>query len=491
MTAAMCGVLCISGVILTTGFYTTVILTLLLLLCVAGFLLRHFWCRAAKLGKELSDEKQARNDLSGFLSHFSTRLRGDEGFEGVMHITAANIAEKIDAESVCIYEFRNDVFTGAGIHGNYPLIHGFKNTPLTTRQHLIEALHNENIVAGVGFPGFLLVSKEPVLIPDAKSDLRFNRFSDRQALGSVMAVPLLQDGSVAGIVCAVGNKKHPGHSFSTQQFESLRRLSGEIRMVQTLVQVYLEINRRDRIDQELHLTRQIQNSLLPASFPVWGDFTIDAKTRSAKEVNGDYYDFVEIDNDRLLVIIGDACGKGVPACMLTAMTRSFARSMANSFTTLPEFLAELNKKLFNDTQGDRFITVGCCLLDRRCSLLEFGRAGHSAIVTHVHNHIRIIKPDGTALGIMPGEFASYETLCVSLDPGSTAMMYTDGMTEAINSFEEEFGTGRLIDAFSESCKKRTENAEIISDLTNAVMSFEREQADDQTVVLIHRNGRTK
>lgn len=489
MTAAMCGVLCISGVVLTSGFYSTVILTLLLLLCIALIALRLLKNRAEKLAKELKDEQQARNDLSGFLLRFSTRLRGDEGFEGVMHITAANVAEKIDAESVCIYEFRNDTFTGAGVHGNYPLIHGFKNTPLTTRQHLLEALHNEKIVAGVGFPGSLLISKEPVLIPNAKSDPRFNRFSDSQTLGSVMAVPMLHDGAVAGIVCAVGNKKHPGHSFSTQQFESLCRFSPEILMVQTLVQVYLEINRRDRIDQELHLTRQIQNSLLPSSFPVWGDFTIEARTRSAKEVNGDYYDFVEIDSDRLLVIIGDACGKGVPACMLTAMTRSFARSMANSFTTLPEFLAELNKRLFGDTQGDRFITVGCCLLNKRDALLEFGRAGHSAMVTHVHNHIRIIKPDGTGLGIMPEDFASYETLCVSLDPGSTVMMYTDGMTEAINSFEEEFGTQRLIDAFSESCKNRTENSEIINDLMNAVKLFEREQADDQTVVLIHRNGR--
>ncbi|MBR1952054.1 MAG: SpoIIE family protein phosphatase [Lentisphaeria bacterium] len=488
MTAAMCGVLCASGV-LTSGFYSTVILTLLLLLCTAGVALHLLKHRAERLGRELEEEKQARNDLSGFLSRFSTRLRGDEGFEGVMHITAANVAEKIEAESVCIYEFRNDTFTGAGVHGNYPLIHGFRNTPLTTRQHLLEALYNEKIIAGVGFPGSLLVSKEPVLIPDAKSDPQFNRFADRQTLGSVMAVPMLQDGAVAGIVCAVGNKKHPGHSFSTQQFESLCRFSPEIQMVQTLVQVYLEINRRDRIDQELHLTRQIQNSLLPSSFPVWGDFTIDARTRSAKEVNGDYYDFVEIDSDRLLVIIGDACGKGVPACMLTAMTRSFARSMANSFTTLPEFLAELNKKLFNDTQGDRFITVGCCLLNKRDSLLEFGRAGHSAMVTHVHNHIRIIKPDGTGLGIMPEDFASYETFCLSLDPGSTVMMYTDGMTEAINSFEEEFGTQRLIDAFSESCKKHTENSKIIDDLMSAVTLFEREQADDQTVVLIRRNGR--
>ena len=309
-------------------------------------------------------------------------------------------------------------------------------------------------------------------------------------IGSVMAVPMLRDGQVNGIVCAVGNKARPGHPFSEMQFERLRRLSTEIMMVQDLVQVYSEISRRDRIDQELQFARHIQTAQLPASFPVGGNFSIDARTRSAKEVNGDYYDFVRIDDERLLIVIGDACGKGVPASMVTAMTRSFANALGDAFTTLSAFLRDLNRKLYNDTGGDRFITVGCCLLNKKSSLLEFGRAGHTNLITHVHNHIRVISPDGNAVGILPDEFVTFETLCISLDPGSTVLMYSDGMTEAINAFDEEFGEPRLIEAFSRSCKERTESSEIIDDLMNAVSSFEREQSDDQTVVLI-RTGSGK
>ena len=488
MTAAVSGMFCSTGPVLPAVLYGPVIVTLLLLLCAAGIALRLLSRRAESFRKELADEKQARSELASFLSRFSSGIRGDEGFEGVMHTTALNVAEKIDAESVCIYEFRNEEFIGAGVSGNYPLVQGLDKHKLLTRQHLLESLRREKITPGVGFPGSLLTDKTPELIEDVASDARFHVFEESRSIDSVMAVPMLREGVVNGIVCAVGNKKHPGHPFSTRQFERLIRLSTEIQMVQDLVQVYSEISRRDRIDQELHFARLIQNSLLPSSFPVWGDFTIDARTRSAKEVNGDYYDYVEIDKDRLLIIIGDACGKGVPASMLTAMTRSFARSMGNSFTTLPAFLEELNRRLFSDTQGDRFITVGCCLLSKKDSLLEFGRAGHSPLVSHVHNHIRVIKPDGAALGMMPEEFVNFETLCISLDPGSTVMMYTDGMTEAINSFEEEFGVPRLIEAFSKSCEERSENSLIIDDLMNAVSRFEREQADDQTVVLIHRGG---
>ena len=488
MTAEFCGIICAAGAGSASRFVHVAIPLLLLLLVAAAAALRLLSHRSARLLKELKDEKQARGELASFLSRFASGLRGDEGFEGLMHTTALNVAEKIDAKSVCIYEFRNEEFIGAGVCGNYPLIHTDAPQLLTRRQQLLEVLLREKIVAGIGFPGSILVSKQPELIPDAAADPRFGGYADADAIGSVMAVPMLRDGMITGIVCACGNRARPAHAFSQQQLERLRRLSSEIMMVQDLVRVYFEISRRDRIDQELEFARHIQTSLLPASFPQWGNFAVSARTRSAKEVNGDYYDFVRIDDDRLLVVIGDACGKGVPASMLTAMTRSFANALGDSFTTLTAFLRDLNRKLFNDTGGDRFITVGCCLLNRRASLLEFGRAGHTNLITFVHNHIRVISPDGNALGILPDEFVAFETLRISLDPGSTVMMYTDGLTEATNALDEEFGEGRLIEAFSESCARRTESAEIIDDLMNAVSRFEREQSDDQTVVLIRRTG---
>ena len=488
MTAGMCGVFCAAGAVSAPALTHVVIPLLLLLLVGAAVTLRVLSLRIAHLLRELKDEKQARGELASFLSRFASGLRGDEGFEGLMHTTALNIAEKIDAKSVCIYEFRNEEFTGAGVSGNYPLVHTDTPQGLARRQQLLEALLREKIVAGFGFPGSLLVSKQPELIPDASADPRFGSYASSEPIGSVMAVPMLRDGMVRGIVCAVGNRARPAHPFSQQQLDRLRRLSSEILMVQDLVRVYYEVSRRDRIDQELEFARHIQTSLLPSAFPKWGNFAVDARTRSAKEVNGDYYDFVRIDDDRLLVVVGDACGKGVPASMLTAMTRSFANALGDSFTTLTAFLRDLNRKLFNDTGGDRFITVGCCLLNRKDSLLEFGRAGHTNPVTFVHNHIRVISPDGNALGILPDEFVAFETLCISLDPGSTVMMYTDGLTEATNAAEEEFGEARLIEAFSDSCAKRTEASEIIGDVMEAVRRFEREQSDDQTVVLIRCMG---
>jgi sigma-B regulation protein RsbU (phosphoserine phosphatase) len=230
-------------------------------------------------------------------------------------------------------------------------------------------------------------------------------------------------------------------------------------------------------------------SLLPSDSPEWGDFLIDARTCPAKEVNGDFYDFIRIDNDRMLVLLGDACGKGIPACMLSAMTRSFARSMVGTFTTLNSFMSDINSKLFRDTDADRFVTLGCCLLDRKNNLLEFGRAGHTDLVSFIHNHIRIISPDGTALGILPDEFVSFDTICIAVDPESTFMMYSDGMTEATDTDGNEFGQKRLSEIFFKACEESGETEVIIDHLMQNISEYETIQSDDRTVVLIRRGGR--
>ena len=218
-----------------------------------------------------------------------------------------------------------------------------------------------------------------------------------------------------------------------------------------------------------------------------GNFTISARTTSAKEVNGDFYDMIRIDDDRILVMVGDACGKGMPACMMAAMTRSFARSAASNFTTLSEFLREINDNLFRDSDIDRFITLGCCLIDRRGGLIEFARAGHTDMIMHVHGHLRQLSPDGTALGMLPDEDADFDTICLALDSGTSLMLYSDGLNEALNHEKEEFGTDRLTNVFSVACYHHESASAIIDEVLSAVHEFEYEQNDDQTMILIRYN----
>ena len=443
--------------------------------------------RTFSLRKALEESESRRREISNFLTRFSAGIKGEEGFFGAMNAAAIHIGEQTDSESVAIYIMDGSELRGVSVYGTYPLVHTSNKLVFTRRRHLLETLRRETISPGTGFLGGIVISRLAEQVPCGAEDERFNSYPEFRNLGGIMAVPMLRDGALVGVICAVGNRQHPGRPFSAAQFERLKLLAPQVLMVHNLVVAYGEISRRDRIDQELELARLLQQSLLPKSNPSWGDFSIRAYSRSAKEVNGDFYDFIRIDDDRMLVIIADACGKGIPACMLTAMTRSVARSLIDNFTTLHDFLCKLSDKLNRDTDADRFITLGCCLLDKKNMLLECARAGHTDLVTFVHNHIRIMSPRGAALGILPARLVKFDTICIAIEPGTTVMMYSDGFTEAVNAEGVEFGQEQLVEAFENACSSRSSIDDAVKMISRRIIDYEESQSDDQTLVLIRRD----
>ena len=295
-------------------------------------------------------------------------------------------------------------------------------------------------------------------------------------------MPMLRNQRLTGVICAVNSRV--GVSFSEEQYEQMRFISTQVVVTQELFRVYAEVSRQQRIHQELEFARQLQSSLLPESVPAWDQFAVHAFTRSAKEVNGDFYDFVEIDDNRLLIVMGDACGKGVPACMLTSMTRSFIRSIADHFADLPSFLQEVNKNLYRDSDAERFVTLACCLLDRRHSIIEYARSGHTDLLSFVRGHIRRLSPDGTALGILPNEFATFDSVCFEFQTGMSLLLFSDGISEALNADGEEYGTERLQEVFKQSRLDNDTPQKTLNRILKSVGDFSVEQIDDQTMILI-------
>lgn len=472
-----------------SNFLPTFVLSFAAALVVLLFTVPVTLRRIRRLQSDLDRASAELRETTGFLTRFSKGIWQRDGVDGVMHAAALNVAEKVDAEAVGIYEFVDGKMHGIGVSGPYPLIYGIDKPHLTPYEELLAAMRRGQWSEGSPLFSLLIRDHQRELVPDASVDDRFSDFANSGTLRSVMLIPLLTDGVLSGAVIAVNNKTVPGRPFSQEQMECISQLRNEITMIMDLVKAYSEISRRDRIDQELSFARNLQLSLLPASSPEWGEFYIDARTSPAKEVNGDFYDFIRIDDDRMLILLGDACGKGIPACMLSAMTRSFARSMVGTFTTLNNFMRDISSMLYRDTDKDRFITLGCCLLDRRNNLLEFGRAGHTDLVTFIHRHIRIFSPDGVALGMLPDEFAEFDTICIAVDHESTLMMYSDGMTEATDRDGQEFGQARLSELFSQACAEHCDTGEIIDRIMQNISEYEAEQSDDRTLVLIRRGGR--
>lgn len=442
---------------------------------VAVLLLR----RLNRMRRELAEAQARTSEISGFLARFSSGLQSDEGLRGTILAAARYVSEQTRAESVAIYEARGETLHGIGCYGPYPLL-GSRSTPAAGES---AGVCDEHIPFNEGFIGEIAHCQVPELVEQVELDARFKCWAGRP-IRTVMAAPMMRNGLLLGVLVAVNNRDRGGQPFSHAQFQRLKLLATQVLLVIDLARVYGGISQQERIAQELDFARSLQQSMLPKSYPDWGNFSIYAKTRPAKEVNGDFYDIIRIDDDRMLVLLGDAAGKGVPACLLSAMARSFARGMIDNFTTLTDFMCGLNQKLCRDSDADRFITMGCCLIDKRRSLVELGRAGHTDMVCYIHRHLRILSPAGSMLGMLPPELANFETICLALDPGSKVMLFSDGLNEATDAAGTEFGFERLARSFARIAAAGIPDNAIPEAIIQSVQNYEAVQGDDQTVVLI-------
>ncbi len=458
---------------------------LYLLLASYAFLSRR---KISSLKAGLMDALHKKAEVGNFLSLFSKNLQAVDKIPDSMKMTAHYVADLIGAKSLCIFIIdKNDYLRPEGVMGAFPPLHKTPDRVLTKTRYLLEALRKEKIKVGEGILGEVASSRKCIFIEDA---LQHELLADSLILiESVMAVPMINEGVVIGVICAVNNR-HGGGPFTPEQFSALRFMSDQVVLAHNLVRIYSKLSEQQRISQELDFARQLQSSMLPEEAPRWGHFEIQAFSKPAKEVSGDFYDFVEIDENRLLVVVADACGKGIPACMLMAMTRSFIRAGIDRFTTLHDMMKDLNKDLFRDTGDERFVTVSCCLLDKKELTIEFARAGHTELLISRKDHpIRTIFPDGAALGLLPPELAGdFDLISFAFLDDMSILLYSDGITEALNDQGEEFGLKPLEAILKKNESKAPEL--LIENILHDVNEFASgvEQADDQTIVVISYKG---
>jgi len=438
------------------------------------------------LRSSLVDALHKKAEIGNFISTFSKNLKSVKEIENSMKATAQYVADLIGANSLCIFILDNDGFlVASGIAGAFPPLHSASDYVFTKPRYILESLKQEKIKIGEGLIGEVAQSREALLIEDASDDPRFS--NSPIDVDTFMAVPMVTEGQVAGVICAVNNS-HTGRAFSPEQFSAFKFMAGQVILAHNIVKVYANISKQQRISQELDFAKQLQASLIPEHAPESEQCEIYAFSKSAKEVSGDFYDFVDIDEDRRLIVVGDACGKGIPACMLMAMTRSFIRASAERFTSLHDLMKGLNNDLFRDTGDERFVTVACCLLDKRSGTIEYARAGHTELLIGREGHpVRQIFPDGVAFGLLPADIAGdYDLITFSFLHDMSVLMFSDGITEALNEDGEEFGLEPLIRIFNESLLNEKTPREIVDDIIREVNEFAGEtlQADDQTVVVI-------
>jgi serine phosphatase RsbU (regulator of sigma subunit) len=246
-----------------------------------------------------------------------------------------------------------------------------------------------------------------------------------------------------------------------------------------------EARERERIEQELQVARQIQQEVLPDSIPKLEGWQIAAYYGPAREVGGDFYDFLELEDDRLGLIVGDATGHVMPAALVTATTRSMLRAVAQSLDSPGEVLARVNDALHPDIPSDMFVTCFYAILEPESGKLLYANAGHDPpYLRHHGGDAEELRARGMPLGLMPG--MGYEEKEASLREGDSILFYSDGLVEAHDLRREMFGFPRLRALVSEHDDAEDSLVDRLLGELSGFVGDGWEQEDDITLVTLQR-----
>lgn len=305
---------------------------------------------------------------------------------------------------------------------------------------------------------------------------------------AVMLSTLQYGGRNIGVVAVV--RKHENGAFSDNDYDVFRSVSEQSAFAMGNAMVHLELTEKRKIDDELRTAREVQNVLLPSGEPHMPGFRVYGSNTPARMISGDYFDFIELPENRLGIVIADVTGKGVPAGLLMAMCRSVLRLTARSTASPSEALAMVNRHLFPDVREDMFVSLIYIVLENDSGKLRMARAGHDAPFMFRANtgSIETIKPPGLAIGIDAGDVFERvtEDMEIEMQTGDCLLLHTDGVCEAVDEYDREFGLEKLESEFLSSAAMGAEA--VVESIRNEVARFagDQPQMDDITMVAIEK-----
>jgi serine phosphatase RsbU (regulator of sigma subunit) len=247
-----------------------------------------------------------------------------------------------------------------------------------------------------------------------------------------------------------------------------------------------EIRERERVEQELHVARSIQQASLPEEVPQLAGWQLAPYYQPAREVGGDFYDFLELPDGRLGLVVGDATGKGVPAALVMASARSMLRAVVQASDYSPgDVLSRVNDSLVVDIPPNMFVTCFYAVLDPKSGHLRYANAGHDLPYLNRNGNAEELRVRGMPLGLMPG--MCYEEKETILNSGEAALLYSDGLVEAHDPKGEMFGFPKLRALIAQHGEERALGDFLLEELYTFVGEG-WEQEDDITLLTLRRSA---
>ncbi|MGH9881144.1 MAG: PP2C family protein-serine/threonine phosphatase, partial [Pyrinomonadaceae bacterium] len=306
------------------------------------------------------------------------------------------------------------------------------------RGYDIDELSELHLKLGEGFIGHVALTREPIISPDVRNESIY--INARDETRSEMVAPIISNDEVIGVFDLESDELN---AYSKDDLEVLMLLASQVAIIIEKVQLHEQLIEKQRLEGQLEVARQVQLELLPARDPQLEGYDISAYNFPTEEVSGDYYDWVKIYDDQIGLVIADVSGKGVPAALLMAFLRASLRAATHIGYSPHISMAKVNYLLWESIERNQFVTAFYGILDASHGTLAYTNAGHNpALLLNSGGKVRFMERGNVPLGMFRD--TRYYEYYLTLEQGDLLLLYTDGVTEAMNPQGEEFGTDRLV-----------------------------------------------
>lgn len=288
-----------------------------------------------------------------------------------------------------------------------------------------------------GMVGHVGLTGETYYAPDVTNDPYYQ--VSEESTCSELDIPLKIRGQLIGVFNFQHQEKN---AFSPERIQLLEALAGHVSTAIENARLFkIEREEKERMSRELDEAKTVQMSLFPNWKPELPGFEIEGLCIPCREVGGDWFDYIQLDEGKLGIVLADVAGKGMAAALLMASTRSILRMFAEKGLSPAEVLTEVNKILIQDFPKTRFVTMIYAILDTRSDTFSFANAGHLPPLLINSKEINILEINsGVPLGLMDYVFAEDK---IEIRPGSRLLLFSDGVSEAMNTSFEEYGMNRI------------------------------------------------
>lgn len=434
---------------------------------------------------------KARDTVVTMLNDISSSVKNISSIEYTLVRVLETIIDSLSVEGAAIYavEQRADgsqrlrFSQSSGIFWTMDMGEAQSLTRTTIdREHLRKAL----FMPGEGVVGLVAQTQDYVTLDRSHDTPRMKQLGlNPRNIRNILAVPLKVKDQLLGVL-VVQNRKNVS-SFGEDDMQLLSALTDQASISINNVRMYTELARTDRLRQEMSIATNIQKSLLPKTVPTSETLRISPFFHPAKEVGGDYYDFIESSEGNHSIVIGDVSGKGLPAGMIMIIARTALQIVARGQTDVHSVVVRFSQEMYSRMRRGQFMTLNFLRWEEDTRTLHFAGAGHEHILwfRKENNEVERIRAGGIAVGLVDDPSALIKKQELVTKPGDVLLLYTDGVTEARDHNEVMFGLNRLSDSLKNHAA--CEDPDSIRDnVMEDVFEFmgETEQYDDITMLIL-------